>query len=235
MSPKVETTNTRAKKDPNAPKKPMTAFVIFCGDHRDKVRKENPDIKVQDVQRKLAELWNKVTDSEKKKYEAKAAEAKEKYTKAVAEYKKSPQYASFVADSASAKKDAGGKKRAKKDKNAPKKATTAFMAYSKANREAVKKANPTATFGELGKILGAKWHELSDSEKQKYEKEAEKDKARYAAEMKDYNDGAKAATGAKKVEATKAKAPAKKKVEESESEGESYSESESESEDEQYE
>jgi hypothetical protein len=40
----------------------------------------------------------------------------------------------------------------------------------------VKKENPDIAFGEVGKILGAKWKELSASEKTKFEEQAKKDK-----------------------------------------------------------
>ena len=33
----------RAKKDPNAPKKALSAFMIFSSENRSKVKEENPD------------------------------------------------------------------------------------------------------------------------------------------------------------------------------------------------
>lgn len=33
----------RAKKDPNAPKNPLSAYLLFCNDHRDSVKAKNPD------------------------------------------------------------------------------------------------------------------------------------------------------------------------------------------------
>lgn len=33
----------RAKKDPNAPKNPLSAYLLFCNDHRDRVKSDNPD------------------------------------------------------------------------------------------------------------------------------------------------------------------------------------------------
>ena len=34
---------TKAKKDPNAPKKPLSAFMFFSQENRQKVKDENPD------------------------------------------------------------------------------------------------------------------------------------------------------------------------------------------------
>ncbi len=66
-------------------------------------------------------------------------------------------------DTSKAKATKGGK--AAKDPNAPKRPLSAYMYYSQAQRNATKEANPEATFGELGKIMGAAWKELSDDQK----------------------------------------------------------------------
>lgn len=39
------------------------------------------------------------------------------------------------------------------------------MMYSQAVRPQVKKDNPEATFGELGKLIGAQWNDLDDNVK----------------------------------------------------------------------
>ena len=58
------------------------------------------------------------------------------------------------------------KKPAAKDK--VKKAPSAYMLFCKKERPAIVKANPSATFGEVGKLLGAAWGKLSDASKAKY-------------------------------------------------------------------
>jgi hypothetical protein len=55
--------------------------------------------------------------------------------------------------------------KAKKDPKAPKRALSAYMFFSQDWRERVKAENPDAGFGEIGKLLGARWKELSDDEK----------------------------------------------------------------------
>ena len=69
-----------------------------------------------------------------------------------------------------AKKPAAKKTIAKKPaaKDKVKKAPSAYMLFCKKERPAIVKANPTATFGEVGKLLGAAWGKLSDASKAKY-------------------------------------------------------------------
>lgn len=80
----------------------------------------------------------------------------------------------------------GGKKGKKKDPNAPKRPRSAFMYFSQANREDIKKQHPKMEFGEIGKELGKQWKKLGKEEKKKYDKMAEKDKARYEKEKEKY-------------------------------------------------
>ena len=69
-----------------------------------------------------------------------------------------------------AKKPAAKKTIAKKPaaKDKVKKAPSAYMLFCKKERPAIVKANPSATFGEVGKLLGAAWGKLSDASKAKY-------------------------------------------------------------------
>ena len=77
-------------------------------------------------------------------------------------------------------------KKAKKDPNAPKRGLSAFMFFSQANRDSIKKKHPGCSFGEVGKYLGQEWAKAPAAVKAKHEAEAAKDKARYEAAMKKY-------------------------------------------------
>jgi len=57
------------------------------------------------------------------------------------------------------------KKRKKADPDAPKKASSAYVHFSKKMRPKLKEENPNATFGELGKLLGEAWKKATDEEK----------------------------------------------------------------------
>ena len=77
----------RKKKDPNAPKRPLSAFFLFCHDERPAVKAIYPNHSVGEVAKELGERWNKVTPEVKSKYEAKAQTEKGRYEKEVTIYK----------------------------------------------------------------------------------------------------------------------------------------------------
>eukprot|EP00039_Didymoeca_costata_P017955 m.331504 g.331504 ORF g.331504 m.331504 type:complete len:127 (+) comp16746_c0_seq1:159-539(+) len=81
----------RKKKDPNAPKRGMSAFMIYANEVRAEVKEDHPGIGFGELGKKLGELWRGLSDSEKKPYQNKAAKDKERYMaeKAAYEAKKS--------------------------------------------------------------------------------------------------------------------------------------------------
>uniref|UniRef100_M1CDE7 DNA-binding protein MNB1B n=1 Tax=Solanum tuberosum TaxID=4113 RepID=M1CDE7_SOLTU len=71
-------------KNPNAPKRPPTAFFVFMDDFRQEFKAANPDCKsVSTVAKEGGEKWKSMTDEEKKPYQEKAAELKAAYEKAL--------------------------------------------------------------------------------------------------------------------------------------------------------
>ncbi|KAI4358051.1 hypothetical protein L6164_001957 [Bauhinia variegata] len=75
------------KKDPNAPKRPVTSFFIFLEEFRKEYKEANPDAKgVKGVAKEAGEKWKSMTDEEKKAYHDKAAELKAEYEKAMEAY-----------------------------------------------------------------------------------------------------------------------------------------------------
>jgi high mobility group protein B1 len=79
--------NKRKKKDPNAPKRPLSAFFLYCSDERPAVKALYPNYSVGEAAKELGERWNKVSPEVKSKYEAKAAGDKIRYDRESANYK----------------------------------------------------------------------------------------------------------------------------------------------------
>jgi hypothetical protein len=74
-------------KDPNAPKRALSAFFWFCNDERPRVKEGMTDATVGEVAKELGRRWNDCTEEQKSKYEALAAKDKARYEKEVKAYK----------------------------------------------------------------------------------------------------------------------------------------------------
>ncbi|KAF9889061.1 Non-histone chromosomal protein 6 [Aspergillus nanangensis] len=83
---KAKPTTTRKKKDPNAPKRGLSAYMFFANDNRDKVREDNPGITFGQVGKALGEKWKALSDTDRRPYEDKAATDKKRYEDEKASY-----------------------------------------------------------------------------------------------------------------------------------------------------
>ncbi|KAL9341324.1 hypothetical protein Peur_067543 [Populus x canadensis] len=83
--PKLKKAKKEKKgRDPNAPKRPLTAFFLFMDDFRKEYKEANPDSKdVKKVAKEGGVRWKSMTDEEKKQYVDKAAELKAETDKAL--------------------------------------------------------------------------------------------------------------------------------------------------------
>lgn len=75
----------KRKKDPNAPKRALSAFFFFCKDERESVKKENPGYGVGDIAKELGKRWEVCPN--RPKYDVLAKGDKVRYEKAMAAYK----------------------------------------------------------------------------------------------------------------------------------------------------
>lgn len=73
-------------KDPNAPKRPMSAFFWFNGEERAKVRALHPDWGIGQIGKELGQRWEACTN--KKKFEELAAKDRLRWEKEQAAYLK---------------------------------------------------------------------------------------------------------------------------------------------------
>lgn len=55
----------KKEKDPDAPKRPLTAFFLFSTNARDLVKRENPDSTPVEVNNEILRRWNSMDDPEK--------------------------------------------------------------------------------------------------------------------------------------------------------------------------
>jgi hypothetical protein len=218
----VNNGNTKALKDPNAPKRGKSSYLFFCGDMRDKVKERLGDqASATNITKELGQMWNTLKNSNKAsdkstidKYQKMADTDRERYESEKADYVPSEEFENS---------NTKGKRR-KRDPNAPKRAKSAYLFFCNEERDQVKKDHPDFKATETTAELGARWNALkNDSSRSKelvkYEKMAADDKIRYEKESSKTSGDeqsvetvqkpeVKKSTG-KKVVASKKKAPKK--------------------------
>ena len=77
---------TKKKKDPNAPKQNMSAFLLYCIATRNDFRAANPNLVFGDVTKLLSANFKALTAEERAAWDDKAATDKARYHKEMAEY-----------------------------------------------------------------------------------------------------------------------------------------------------
>lgn len=102
-------------KDPDAPKRPMSAYMLWLNASREKIKSDNPGISIIELSKKAGELWKAMSPKEKKEeWDTKAVIAKKEYEKKMEEYR-----ASAKTEVTKKKKDSPKKSKGKADKSAP--------------------------------------------------------------------------------------------------------------------
>jgi len=164
---KKEKKERKAKKKSDGPKRAKSAYIFYSTEQRPILKEAEPSLEFGELNKRLGEQWNNLDADEKKKYEEMSAADKKRF------------------------EDEGGvtKSKGKKRKQeGPKRALSAFMFFAQEWRPKLAEDNPDAGFGDLGKLVGEKWKELTASEKKPYDKLNKEDKDRYAKELKEYED-----------------------------------------------
>jgi len=172
---------TKPKKDPNRPKRNMSAFFLYSNANRPRIKQENPEIAFGQVAKVLSVEFKALPAKERTKWDKKAGKDKERYLEEMKHY---------VPPSEDSDSDDGVKRKPakrKKDPNAPKRNQSAFFLYSGKARPQVKVDYPEATFGDIAKIISQQFKALNQKERAKFDKLAAEDKVRYQAAMEEYN------------------------------------------------
>jgi len=168
-------------KDPNAPKKPLSAYFIYANYIRDEIRRECPEMSTTDIAKESGRRWAQLSPDEKANFENQSRDQKAEYDEAMSNYTPGAMYQNQNGPARPAKKV--------KDKNAPKAPLSAYFLFGNAERDRVREEHPEMSMPEIAKQLGKEWANLSMEEKQPYMDKADADKRRYDSEMAAYNGG----------------------------------------------
>jgi hypothetical protein len=134
----------KSAKDPDAPKRSLSAYMFFSIEHRAAVKAKNPDATFGDLGKLIAADWAALPAPAKKKYEAEAAKDKVRYEREKAAYVP-------PAGSVEAKK---AEKAAK-----PKRAPSAYNIFVKKHTPAIREANPGITQQDVLRLVAEQWKE----------------------------------------------------------------------------
>jgi HMG (high mobility group) box/HMG-box domain len=202
----VKKANKRSKKlkDPNAPKKPLSAYFLYCADRRPEIKEEEPDLKVTEVSKKLGLEWKALKDSDENEDKAKLEEyknkvdrAKKKYEKRMKSYKRpSDDVLADLPENKTKTRTKSGKTstpRKPRDKNAPKGKKSAYTFFASAKRPEIKEEMQAELQEDekldskaVTKAVSDLWKSLDEDDKEEYAAAAKKDAKRYTREMAEY-------------------------------------------------
>ncbi|CAI8041638.1 High mobility group protein DSP1 [Geodia barretti] len=76
----------RKKKDPNAPKRPLSAFLFFCQDRRPAIKAKNPSYTIGNTAKVLGKDWKGLDEEKRKPFEAKAEKDRQRYEQEKRDY-----------------------------------------------------------------------------------------------------------------------------------------------------
>lgn len=78
---------TRKRKDPTAPKRPLSAYLYFSADERPKLRALHPQWRMSEWSKELSKRWAATKRAGRAIYEEKAAHDKARYERELADWK----------------------------------------------------------------------------------------------------------------------------------------------------
>ncbi|XP_041930339.1 FACT complex subunit SSRP1a isoform X1 [Alosa sapidissima] len=152
-------------KDAGAPKRPMSAYMLWLNASRERIKSENPGISVTEISKKAGEMWKQIGKDKKEEWDKKAEEAKRQYEKAMKEYKESGGGGSGGASSSSKKepKKKAGKSNDKK-KSAEKEKSVGNESFK--SREFISSEDSSDNDSDRGKKSSKRKHSDDEEEEE---------------------------------------------------------------------
>jgi hypothetical protein len=177
---------SKGHRDPNAPKRNMSAYLMYQNCMRDQFKSENPGMTFGQLAKYTSHMYKSLTPQEKARWETHANEDKIRYETEMASYVPPPGYDSQgnVIDQSSGGTRKYNKK--EKDANAPKRARGSFVFFTFEMRPQILKEYPGIKFTDMGTLMGERWRALTPDQKKRYEDMANEDKKRFTEEMQTY-------------------------------------------------
>merc|ERR1719469_1171821 len=175
----------KVEKDVNAPKRNVSAYLLYQNAMRNAFKQENPGMTFGQLAKYTSCMYKNLTPEEKATWVTRAEEDKKRYDEQLTQYVPPPGHdarGNVIGDQAPKRRT----KRGPKDPNAPKRASGAYVFFTNEMRPIVMEQHPGIKFVDMGRILGERWRALTPEEKTKYEAQSGEDKMRFQLEMSQY-------------------------------------------------
>ena len=143
----------KPEKDVNAPKRNMSAYLLYQNAMREQFKRENPGMTFGQLAKYTSHMYKNLTPEEKATWEQRATQDKARYDAELANYVPPPGHDArgvLIEDHRPRKRN----KRGPKDPSAPKRASGAYVFFTNEMRPKVLQEYPGIKFVELGKVLG---------------------------------------------------------------------------------
>lgn len=175
-------------RDENAPKRNMSAYLLYQNAMRDTFKRENPGLTFGQLAQYTSRMYKTLTPEEKATWDGRAAQDKARYDAQMANYVPPPGHDARGNLVQQYRATGKRQKRAPKDPLAPKRARGSFVFFTFEVRPLIMKEYPGIKFVEMGTILGERWRALTPEQKKKFEIQAAEDKIRFSVEMQRYTE-----------------------------------------------
>jgi len=189
----------KVEKDINAPKRNVSAYLLYQNAMRNSFKQENPGMTFGQLAKYTSVMYKNLTAEEKATWVTRAEEDKKRYDAELELYNPPPGHdarGNLIGDQPPKRRT----KRGPKDPNAPKRASGAYVFFTNEMRPIVMKEFPGIKFVDMGRILGERWRALTPEEKVKYETQSAEDKMRFQVEMQQYTANQAAAQQAQQAQ-----------------------------------
>jgi len=176
--------------DEQAPKKPLSAYFQWAADNRPKIAKKNKDLGLTEITKKLGDMWKNLPADKKSKYEEKAKKEQNAYKCLLGAYKLTSAHKKFEKELRDYQIMMTYKP-FRKDENMPKRALSAYMLFQQEKRPSLVEEHPDAKVTEIMKLVAEAWKELSEKDKEPFQKKSKQLAAKHAKELEKYKTSKK--------------------------------------------
>lgn len=173
------------KRDPNAPKRNISAHLIFQKAKRDEFLLSQPTMSFGELASHTKQQFAALSSSQRQHWLELAQADKDRYDREMESYEPPPGYNKKAMPVQHSKTHRQTLQKLV-DPHMPRRPMSAFVLYQNANRQQLQLDHPNVGFGGLAKLASSQYKSLPEEERGHWEGLAVQDKERYQREMKTY-------------------------------------------------